>query len=104
VKRQSNVLYVEKYLVHLNNSNKNFGRKILFFHWVIHDSFDRASGAQQAEKASIHLGYSCHRCHACPISGKCYKCTTCEDYFLCQTCFNLNIHHEHSFDYREVRK
>ncbi|CAF0983259.1 unnamed protein product [Rotaria sp. Silwood1] len=58
-------------------------------------------GAERAEKASIHLGYSCHRCHACPISGKCYKCTTCQDYFLCQTCFNLNVHNEHSFDYRE---
>jgi hypothetical protein len=58
--------------------------------------------ASDAEKASIHLGCSCHRCHACPISGKCYKCTTCEDYFLCQTCFNLNVHNEHSFDYREV--
>ncbi|CAF3901360.1 unnamed protein product, partial [Rotaria sordida] len=45
--------------------------------------------------------YSCHRCRACPISGKCYKCTTCQDYFLCQTCFNLNVHNEHSFDYRE---
>ncbi len=64
----------------------------------------RTSGAQQAEKASIHLGYSCHRCHSCPITGKCYKCTTCDDYFLCQTCFNLNIHNEHSFDYREVKK
>jgi len=62
------------------------------------------SGAQQAEKSSIHLGYSCHRCRACPITGKCYKCTTCHDYFLCQTCFNLNIHNDHSFDYREVRK
>ncbi|CAF3572241.1 unnamed protein product [Rotaria sordida] len=58
-------------------------------------------GAQRAEKAFIHLGYSCHRCRACPISGKCYKCTTCQDYFLCQTCFNLNVHNEHSFDYRE---
>ncbi|CAF1414770.1 unnamed protein product [Rotaria magnacalcarata] len=61
----------------------------------------RTSGAQQAEKASIHLSYSCNRCHACPITGKCYKCTTCHDYFLCQTCFNLNIHNEHQFDYRE---
>ncbi|CAF3787582.1 unnamed protein product [Rotaria sordida] len=61
----------------------------------------RTSGAQQAEKSSIHLGYSCHRCRACPITGKCYKCTTCHDYFLCQTCFNLNIHNEHNFDYRE---
>ncbi|CAF4578886.1 unnamed protein product [Rotaria sp. Silwood2] len=61
----------------------------------------RTSGAQQAEKSSIHLGYSCHRCRACPITGKCYKCTTCHDYFLCQTCFNLNIHNEHHFDYRE---
>ncbi|CAF0783599.1 unnamed protein product [Didymodactylos carnosus] len=61
----------------------------------------RTSGAQQAEKGSIHLGYSCHRCRACPISGKCYKCNTCQDCFLCQTCFNLNIHNEHSFDYRE---
>ncbi|CAF1264560.1 unnamed protein product [Rotaria magnacalcarata] len=58
-------------------------------------------GAQRAERASIHLGHSCHRCHACPITDKCYKCTTCQDYFLCQTCFNLNIHNEHSFDYRE---
>ncbi|UJR20677.1 hypothetical protein I4U23_023798 [Adineta vaga] len=56
---------------------------------------------QQIETSSIHLGYSCHRCRTCPISGNCYKCTTCEDYFLCQTCFNLNIHNEHSFDYRE---
>ena len=66
--------------------------------------FDRVSGAQQAEKASIHLGYSCRRCRACPITDKCYRCTTCHDYYLCQTCFNLNIHNEHSFDYREVRK
>ena len=34
--------------------------------------------------------------------NKCYKCTTCENYYLCQDCFNLNIHNEHSFDYREV--
>ncbi|CAF0729721.1 unnamed protein product [Didymodactylos carnosus] len=61
----------------------------------------RTSGAEQAEKSSIHLGYSCHRCRACPIAGKCYKCNICQDYFLCQTCFNLNIHNEHSFDYRE---
>ncbi|CAF1622690.1 unnamed protein product [Rotaria sordida] len=61
----------------------------------------RISGAQQAEKSSIHLGYSCHRCRACPITDKCYKCTICHDYFLCQTCFNLNIHNEHNFDYRE---
>ncbi|CAF0715727.1 unnamed protein product [Adineta steineri] len=61
----------------------------------------RTSGAQQAEKSSIHLGYSCHRCRACPITGKCYKCTTCHDYYLCQTCFNSNMHNEHSFDYRE---
>ncbi|CAF3251739.1 unnamed protein product [Rotaria socialis] len=61
----------------------------------------RTSGAQQAEKTSIHLSYSCNRCRACPITGKCYKCTTCHDYFLCQTCFNLNIHNEHQFDYRE---
>jgi hypothetical protein len=66
--------------------------------------FKRTSGAQQAEKSSIHLGYSCHRCRACPITDKCYRCTTCHDYFLCQTCFNLNIHNEHNFDYREVRK
>jgi E3 ubiquitin-protein ligase ZSWIM2 len=65
--------------------------------------FKRTSGAQQAEKSSIHLGYSCHRCRACPITDKCYRCTTCHDYFLCQTCFNLNIHNEHSFDYREVK-
>lgn len=68
------------------------------------DLFLRTSGAQQAEKSSIHLGYSCRRCRACPITGKCYRCTTCHDYFLCQTCFNLNIHNEHSFDYREVKK
>ena len=66
--------------------------------------FRRTSGAQQAEKSSIHLGYSCHRCRACPITGKCYRCTTCHDYFLCQACFNLNTHNEHSFDYREVKK
>ncbi|CAF1684777.1 unnamed protein product, partial [Adineta ricciae] len=61
----------------------------------------RTSGAQQAEKSCIHLGYSCHRCRACPISGKCYKCTTCTDFYLCQTCFNSNFHNEHQFDYRE---
>ncbi|CAF0973882.1 unnamed protein product [Adineta ricciae] len=56
---------------------------------------------QHMEKSSVHLGFSCHRCRTCPITGNCYKCTTCEDYFLCQTCFNMNIHNEHSFDYRE---
>ncbi|CAF3887420.1 unnamed protein product [Adineta steineri] len=61
----------------------------------------RTNDDEQTEKFSIHLGYSCHRCRSCPIRGKCYKCTTCQDYFLCQTCFNLNIHNEHSFDYRE---
>lgn len=60
------------------------------------------NGIQPIERSSIHLGYSCHRCHLCPITNKCYKCTTCENYYLCQDCFNLNSHNEHSFDYREV--
>jgi hypothetical protein len=105
VKRQSNVLYVEKYSVHLNNLNKNFGRKnSFFFLFSEYQLLFFCRRASDTEKASIHLGYSCHRCHACPIIDKCYKCTTCEDYFLCQTCFNLNIHNEHSFDYREVKR
>jgi len=80
---------------------------LIFFSFLIKFNMiyiSRTSGAQQAEKSSIHLGYSCRRCRACPITGKCYKCTTCHDYFLCQTCFNLNIHNEHIFDYREVKK
>lgn len=105
VRRWSNVHSVERHSVHSSSSNKNFGREI-FIHFFLFrtDWYWRTSGAQQAEKSSIHLGYSCHRCRACPITGKCYRCTTCHDYFLCQTCFNLNIHNEHSFDYREVEK
>ena len=77
-------------------------RLFLFSFLTNFDIFSSTSGAQQAEKSSIHLGYSCHRCRACPIADKCYKCTTCHDYYLCQTCFNSNIHDEHSFEYREV--
>jgi len=106
VKKQSNVRCVEKHSAHPNNSNKNFGtlsknQLKLIFRFL--SKKKRTSGAQQAEKSSIHLGYTCHRCRACPIADKCYRCTTCHDYFLCQTCFNSNVHSEHSFDYREVR-
>lgn len=50
---------------------------------------------------NYHYGVTCEACHLTPIVGNCYKCTSCESYYLCQTCFNMPIHQEHSFKFRQ---
>ncbi|XP_013415948.1 E3 ubiquitin-protein ligase ZSWIM2-like isoform X2 [Lingula anatina] len=55
----------------------------------------------RAERLDLHLGSVCGGCRVCPIQGKCYNCTVCVTYYLCQECFNTQIHTEHSFQFRQ---
>lgn len=54
------------------------------------------------EKENLHYGLVCQCCKSTPISGKCYKCTSCNEFYLCQPCFNTDFHNSHSFVFREV--
>jgi E3 ubiquitin-protein ligase ZSWIM2 len=61
----------------------------------------RNNGLFKQEKEHIHYGLECKSCKATPINGKCYKCSTCEDFYLCQACFNTDFHRQHEFLFRE---
>ena len=41
---------------------------------------------------------SCNECQQCPLQGPRFKCRLCDDYDLCETCFNANRNnHRHPF-------
>ena len=61
----------------------------------------RNNGLFKLEKEDLHYGMGCNACHTTPISGKCYKCTLCNEFYLCQACFNTDLHKEHNFVFRE---
>lgn len=54
------------------------------------------------EKEDLHYGLECKSCNSTPITGKCYKCTSCNEFYLCQACFNTDFHNKHDFVFREV--
>ena len=62
----------------------------------------RNNGLFKTEKQDLHYGLVCKSCNSTPISGKCYKCTSCNEFYLCQPCFNTDFHREHGFLFREV--
>ncbi|XP_059145371.1 uncharacterized protein LOC131932456 isoform X2 [Physella acuta] len=50
-----------------------------------------------------HVGMTCAHCNIAPIEGKCYRCSVCPNYLMCQKCFNLPVHTNHSFHFRHKR-
>ncbi|ELK27697.1 E3 ubiquitin-protein ligase ZSWIM2 [Myotis davidii] len=56
----------------------------------------------EKERLDKQLGIPCNSCRLCPIEGRCYKCTQCEEYHLCQDCFPSCSHGSHAFTFREV--
>ncbi|CAL1533867.1 unnamed protein product [Lymnaea stagnalis] len=50
-----------------------------------------------------HIGMACAHCNVSPIEGKCYRCSVCPSYFMCQRCFNLPVHTNHGFQFRQKR-
>ncbi len=63
----------------------------------------RNNGLFKMEKQDLHYGLICNSCQSTPISGKCYKCTVCNEFYLCQACFNTDFHQQHSYVFREVK-
>uniref|UniRef100_A0A7S4T7B3 ZZ-type domain-containing protein n=1 Tax=Alexandrium monilatum TaxID=311494 RepID=A0A7S4T7B3_9DINO len=57
---------------------------------VVHEGADGADGgagrATAADEGVVHEGVMCDGCGACPIRGRRYKCSTCENYDLCWSC------------------
>ncbi|BFY98253.1 hypothetical protein BsWGS_01293 [Bradybaena similaris] len=50
-----------------------------------------------------HVGVTCSHCSITPIEGKCYRCTMCPDFFMCQKCFNMPVHANHTFQFKQKR-
>ncbi|XP_055901014.1 E3 ubiquitin-protein ligase Zswim2-like isoform X2 [Biomphalaria glabrata] len=48
-----------------------------------------------------HVGIACGHCNMAPIEGKCYRCSVCPTYYMCQRCFNLPVHTNHAFQFRQ---
>jgi hypothetical protein len=48
-------------------------------------------------KVECHHNITCDRCNLAGIDGSLYKCRHCEDYDLCQTCYDLGEHQMHAF-------
>ncbi|XP_036293494.1 E3 ubiquitin-protein ligase ZSWIM2 [Pipistrellus kuhlii] len=57
----------------------------------------------ERERLDRQLGLPCNGCLRCPIEGPCFKCAQCEEYHLCQACFDSRCHRAHAFSFREKR-
>ncbi|KAI9100500.1 hypothetical protein DFS34DRAFT_488472 [Phlyctochytrium arcticum] len=55
---------------------------------------------ERSRKPHVHRGIKCRECHRDPIIGKCHRCTGCQDFFLCNSCFETAAHSEHAFTHK----
>ncbi|KAK3108108.1 hypothetical protein FSP39_001414 [Pinctada imbricata] len=62
-----------------------------------------ANGPTPGGRMDRHIGMTCQSCRTSPIEGKCYRCSVCAEYYLCQSCFNTQLHTNHPFEYRHKR-
>lgn len=74
----------------------------VFCSFELLDQEYRNNSLFKIEKENLHYGIVCKCCKSTPISGKCYKCTSCNEFYLCQPCFNTDFHNSHTFVFREV--
>lgn len=57
---------------------------------------------EHSDEQEVHSGVACDGCGKRPILGACFKCNTCQNYDLCEACYQSRqeAHPEHEFTRR----
>jgi Zinc finger, ZZ type len=62
-----------------------------------HFEFKDASQSEDVNAAMTHDEVNCENCGKKPVVGNLYKCANCEDYNLCEQCFNQSQYSHFSY-------
>lgn len=66
-----------------------------------HDDFIRmikTNTSKGVERSGVHRFVICDGCEENPLCGRRHRCTECENYNLCTTCHDNNVHDHDTFE------
>merc|ERR1712203_1057952 len=65
---------------------------------------EAATTPPEDDDVDIHVGINCNRCGMDPIRGERFKCSVCEDFDLCETCYERKTKTTHDPSHRFFRQ